>query len=473
MLTYVLPSKLMEDRDEHNKIRISRPGRKLLGVELKNTVVTEIDKESNLPAERRLIVKMPFKDDIYKFKSSTNKAKSKALYGFVSKTIFAELVDFNRFLVGKGKKISLIGTDPEFCLVQRGEELATYAQHAIPTSGKQARFGHDGPCAEVRPEPAARSIDLVRNIVDCFKIGVEKNYHEKFKWVGGCVVNGKDGRVYTIGGHIHISDPIGINIAEDHNKEIRRFIVRTLDELIGIPIAAFEGTQGYIRRTTKPPYNNYYGSWGDYRESKNRFEWRSLSGVWLISPSLAKAVLEISSALANGIYTQYLCRYKEEGFCIKNWVDEMSKALLTIDYKTIQRYNALLQTIGSNRKIGSPEFDKALSGLKSARKFLQVSSSSASEFNLFEEVTKRSISDYNINTEINGVWVGDTKDPITDGPLSSVIGSSKPQSKEKPYKIIEVTQKGDKKGHPVLDNGTEYEDENYDEDDYYDEDEDY
>jgi hypothetical protein len=123
------------------------------------------------------------------------------------------------------------------------------------------------------------------------------------RWMAGCYYKNSN-RDFPIGGHIHIGNPIKITQFTEP-KRLCLFIVmnKIMDELLAIPMTRLDGDLGKNRRTnTRMARLGGYGFFGEWRTCNGRLEHRTLSGMWLKHPSLAKAVLGTAKAITDEVF---------------------------------------------------------------------------------------------------------------------------------------------------------------------------
>jgi hypothetical protein len=431
----------MQELGEDKRIRLSKVARSILDIRARNRAVLEFDSDKKLtPVEKKLVVHKPFISDI---ESIRDTVRTKDFpFAFVCETLYEKLLDLGGEV--NPDRLVLIGTDPEFCLSNRTDNLCQYAANVLRDTRKIRRFGSDGPCAEVRPNPSGTGLGLIRNIQQCFKFGLETA--PTYKWLGGTIHKGEDRRTYTLGGQLHIGEP-GDNVISIHQKiALRPLIIRILDEVLGVPLTKFEGRDGYTRRTATE-----YGNWGDFRTSKNRFEWRSVSAVWLLSPALTETVVEIASSVSDAVYKRYIAWCESEGKeaglakSIENFIEHTRKDLLVLDYKTLAEYNNFLKSLGSNAKdpVTKEVFNTVLKNIKELPRKLDIPTVQH-EFDFLCEVSQFIVKDFKPKTDLKHVWIGEDKDPLTEQTLSQLLAGYKEKTSGEKIKLCEVTKKSDK-----------------------------
>ena len=125
----------------------------------------------------------------------------------------------------------------------------------------------------------------------------------KYDWIGGCFFSSSiENREFGVGGHAHIGTPA--QVAEILNKDTRNntrsmifaCLQKILDEYISIPMLKVEGKDDGVRR------RHHYGRFGDYRTDHGRLEYRTLSGMWLVHPELAKCTMGAVKAVSHAFF---------------------------------------------------------------------------------------------------------------------------------------------------------------------------
>lgn len=217
-----------------------------------------------------------------------------------------------------------IGCDPEFVLVDK-EGHWCRAANVIVDPNKNKVFGHDGPCAEIRPKPSESVDGLIANIKSALENPEEKIIN--YSWIGGATY--KDGTMTKrepIGGHIHIGLPNipGGALNTDMNLQMR--IGRILDELVVIPLIRIDTPMPENRRS------NNYGYFGDLRTYTFKMEWRTPSGIWLIHPHLALAIIGTTKAVTEEAWKRYADRDFNKSFMLETTAkDNLLKSFNCLD----------------------------------------------------------------------------------------------------------------------------------------------
>lgn len=181
----------------------------------------------------------------------------------------------------------VLGADPEFMLRNRQTGRMVPASRLFPKAGPvgcddRATRGtvRTYPLAEVRPQPTSSPIELIRNIRACLRRACTFATPKELRatrWEAGSMPF----RGYPIGGHVHFS-----------NVELSSDLLRALDNYLAIPTMLIERNATAVLRRRK------YGHLGDHRVKEHGgFEYRTL-GSWLMSPTIATAVLCLSKLVA-------------------------------------------------------------------------------------------------------------------------------------------------------------------------------
>lgn len=213
---------------------------------------------------------------------------------------------------------TVIGSDPEFLLFEKNGTNIVRANNVMSKTGK---VGCDGAMAEIRPDPAISPVDHVANMIKLFKTDKAIKNIEPYRWMAECYH--RDGsRDYPVGGHIHIGNPVKIaRMPEKDRVAFFRCMNKTLDELLAIPLVKLDGaSKGSNRRTNCQIHSGGggFGYFGEYRLCGGRLEHRTLSGMWLLHPSVARAVFGTAKAIIDEVFRlvadhkynkNYMCLY--------------------------------------------------------------------------------------------------------------------------------------------------------------------
>jgi len=192
---------------------------------------------------------------------------------------------------------TVMGADPEFLIFNENGDVVK-ANNGWTGLSYHGDLGYDGPMAEIRPHPEENPAKLVENILNIFK----KHSRLLTQYTCQAACYHKDAvRDYPVGGHLHIGNPVQIlNIPSKERKALIMVLNKVLDELLAVPLIKLDGEIGSVRRTgcqmAPIGLQKGYGYFGEYRcpnsGSRNaRLENRTLSGMWLLHPTVAKAVI--------------------------------------------------------------------------------------------------------------------------------------------------------------------------------------
>ena len=178
--------------------------------------------------------------------------------------------------------------------------------HANNHMQKNGPIGSDGAMMEVRPKPSDDPNRVVRSIRDIFADkGLTDNISD-FDWKAEVYYKNTQ-RDYPVGGHIHIGNPTGISrLSTQERNYLFAVVNKIMDELLSVPMIRLDGTsQGKARRTScmyVPDGNPGFGFYGGWRECDGHLEHRTLSGLWLMHPTLSYFVLGTAKAIAEAAY---------------------------------------------------------------------------------------------------------------------------------------------------------------------------
>jgi len=210
-----------------------------------------------------------------------------------------------------------MGSDPEFLLFEKDEDRIIPAANKL---GHVGELGSDGAMAEIRPKPTTTVEGHIHNIENILRHNKYIKDIKDYRWMAGCYY--KDNmRDYPIGGHIHIGNPVKIaKLPQKEKYAFFRVVNKILDELLAIPMTKLDGNdEGSKRRTDcRMSVHGGYGFFGEWRPCEGRLEHRTLSGMWLTHPSIARAVLGTAKAIIDEIFMlvshnkfnlKYMCLY--------------------------------------------------------------------------------------------------------------------------------------------------------------------
>jgi len=297
-------------RQEGKLIRLPSRTRENLNIE--DDVLTVWKHDDKKPLHLRTF--HAFSEDIKAVKKSKNYSD-----GDLGKIAFVTTETFNRIIgnsvngidntwISNDIESTVLGADPEFLLFDSdGNVVRANVEGTLSYYGA---MGYDGAMAEIRPSPSDDPETLVKNMRRIFSDAKYRKVLDSY--LCRCACYHKDNtRDYPVGGHIHVGNPRQIL---DINLATRIFLFRTLnkimDELLAIPLIKLDGEEGSIRRTKcKMAPRNGYGYFGEYRcdsgqGNNKRLENRTLSGMWLLHPSVAKAVFGCAKIIVDEVYNR-------------------------------------------------------------------------------------------------------------------------------------------------------------------------
>ena len=297
----LMTSTKMSDKGEHGAIRLPRKARNYFG--FTNSVVVVGKGEHRFGLE----VKKAYKQDIQKLAKKLGSGKvseEEALSaGFVTRSILQKI---NR-RQGESVWISdsleeiTVGADPEFGL----KDSCDHFVRGCNVIEKAGAFGSDGPAVEVRPAPSTNHITMVGNITKILQNPPE--VVNPYKWIGGATFSDEH-RNYWFGGHIHLGRPALIE-SECAIDYCYNGIATVLDHLLAFPLVRFDTPNPNLRRHGCD-YGYGTAGTGDTGETNSsvqshvdRFEYRVLSALWVVHPTLAKIIVGTTKAITESVYT--------------------------------------------------------------------------------------------------------------------------------------------------------------------------
>jgi len=198
---------------------------------------------------------------------------------------------------------TFVGADPEF-LLMNGDGSVKYAAE-ISGFHHTDELGSDGPLAEIRPEPAIKVVDFVKNIRHILRNHKNAELINEYMWIGGCYYygprEGGDERVWSLGGHIHIGTPSKLaraieSFGNNYKTAVYSCLNKVLDEYVAIPMIKIDGKEDSVKRRA------HYGRYGGMRTDHGRLEYRSLSGEWLTHPKMTEIVVGTAKAVAHSFF---------------------------------------------------------------------------------------------------------------------------------------------------------------------------
>lgn len=310
-----------KSRNEDGLIRLGKKAREALGLAGETAVElwpASSDTSDRINRSRILTIYEAYSEDLKALKETGISDDDYLRAGFVTTRTFNYICKREDVNVSKRSSIwlansiedTVIGGDPEFVLMNKNGNVK-YAGH-IQGLGHNDTLGSDGPLVEIRPEPAIIVDDFVKNIENILKGHENTKLIKNYEWISGSYFRREDidgqERIWTIGGHIHIGTPLklyntGLSIQADSPTAplygVFAVLKKALDELVAVPMMRLDG----IENSTSRRKSSGYGTVHDLRVKRGRLEFRTLSGVWLSHPFLAKAVIGTTKAIAHAFFS--------------------------------------------------------------------------------------------------------------------------------------------------------------------------
>jgi len=307
----LIPSELMdkntkEGRNENGQIRMSKAAREFMGFfeEQVEVYPDTCEAEKRIKGAILLNIFHAFKEDIKKLNDNKKLTKEEFLkIGFVTTKTFRKITDGSQakqhkdIWIANDVNDTVIGADPEFLLFDDKGNVV----RANNVLGYQGLLGCDGAMAEIRPKPAIVPEDFIDNIRSIFENTDLTAPIKSYDWRAGCYY--KDSvRDYPVGGHLHIGNPSQIaGLSMENRERFFKVVNKIIDELLSIPMIKIDGVSlGRARRTECA--NGKYGYFGELRLCNGRLEHRTLSGLWLMHPTLALCVVGTAKAIIDEVY---------------------------------------------------------------------------------------------------------------------------------------------------------------------------
>lgn len=297
-----------EGRHENGLVRMSKKTRDHMGFNQKSVELFPQGDVSDIANKTMLLdIHQAYTADIKKLRAEGYSAAEIKKVGFVTTPTFNKITGKNGgskddVWITEDFAVTVIGADPEFLLFNEEGSII----RASNVMGYHGQLGSDGAMAEVRPKPAITPEDLTKNIQVLFENDNLVENIKPYLWRAGCYFKDQN-RDYPIGGHIHIGNPVRIAKMPTTSKE-RFFKVfnKIIDEMLSIPMIKIDGTKlGKARRSecTMATHGNGFGRFGRYRLCNGRLEHRTLSGMWLLHPTLATMVFGTAKAIIDEVFT--------------------------------------------------------------------------------------------------------------------------------------------------------------------------
>jgi len=311
----LMPSRSMdnnrkEERNENGLIRMAAKAREFMSFADDKVEVWTV-----AGAERQASVLLDifhaFSGDVKKVKELVREGNLKPSdlnrIGFVTTKMYKRITggdNDSNIWVSTGVHDTVIGADPEFLLFDGSNVV-----HANNLMSKEGIIGCDGAMAEVRPGPSTNPEGLVKNIKSAFSNKSLTSAITSYDWVAGCYYQNSK-RDYPMGGHIHIGNPAKVaRMTMSHREMFFNVMNKIVDEFLSIPCIRLDGDMGTKRRTKCQMSNTGgWGYFGEWRPCNGRLEHRTLSGMWLMHPTVAMCVLGTAKAVTDEVFKRWANR---------------------------------------------------------------------------------------------------------------------------------------------------------------------
>jgi len=316
----LVPSPIMDkwarkNAVEHEKVRLSRRARVYYGPSDWEKIYLRVH---GTATDKRLRIDQAPKSDMSKY--GATKAQR---IGFVTTETYNILMGRvsdkkqRAIWISEGIEKITIGADPEFAVVDPKTGMAVYGDTLFKPHGEKFnQVGSDGPCAELRPDPANSVDGLVRNIETLLKNGTRRIAN--YDWIGGATFGHPNmDRRYAIGGHLHFGLPNIKGAGENPKRILQNRVARILDELIALPLVKIDTPIPEHRRGPEK-----YGRFEDVKTSNVKFEWRVPSGLWLVHQDLTHAVVGSAKAVVEECWKRYSDRDCDAEFMLDTEGDD-------------------------------------------------------------------------------------------------------------------------------------------------------
>ncbi len=333
----LIPSRSMdrnkkEGRNEHGLVRMAEKTRKLMRfTDDKVEVWTAGDSaEERKNSAVLLDIFHAYSTDLKKLKEMIDSGElttsDSNRVGFVTTKMWNKVTGGSgtkSIWISTGVHDTVIGADPEFLLFNNNGEVI----RANNVMKKEGMVGCDGAMAEIRPKPSTSPSGLVRNIKNIFSNADLTAPIRDYEWRTGCY-HRDNARDYPMGGHIHVGNPAKIARMSLPKRELFFNVLnKIMDEMIAVPCIRLDGEMGTKRRTQCQMNSGGggFGWFGEWRTCNGRLEHRTLSGMWLLHPSLAKCVIGAAKAVTDEV--------------LKRWANEKfnHKYIIPSQYEGLKR----------------------------------------------------------------------------------------------------------------------------------------
>lgn len=298
-----------ESRNENGLIRMSATTRDYMGFHDDRVELWPVGSSGEDRLNKSIMLKIfhAYSEDIKKVKKDIERGEMSKeelkRVGFVTTKIFNRICGDNKAVssniwISDDVHDTVMGVDPEFLLFRPDENVVVSANDVLPHNGE---IGSDGAMAEIRPKPEITTKKLVENMAKIFKDNIDNGNIRDYRWIATCF-HRDDRRGYPVGGHIHVGSPMQIAVRSDAVKgNFYHVANKIIDEYITVPLIKLDGPDGAGRRSPEAMFSGF-GGFGDFRTDHGRLEHRSASGIWLLHPAVARAVLGTAKAVIDEIF---------------------------------------------------------------------------------------------------------------------------------------------------------------------------
>lgn len=297
-MDYKLKAEISSNVDEHdNTIRLGKRTRE----KIVSNLGTHLEIWDNPFANSHLYkVKQAFSKDLARFTKDCREVV------FVSRDIYDKYVDSEGYINLSPKKTTCIGSDPEFAIFVKSESGDDILMHAADILAFESDIGSDGPLGELRANPGLTPEEHVNNlgelIGDIYN-NLDPNEYKCRIFPYMCSnwthlseykdnVTTKKNTILTCGGHIHF----GLTQKPKTGGYIYTIIANIIDRLIAVCMHRVDMDMSFKRIN-----DGGYGFLEDYKTNSLSFEYRGLSGTWLLYKDLATIVLSVTNNLVENI----------------------------------------------------------------------------------------------------------------------------------------------------------------------------
>lgn len=307
----LVPSKLMDknkkpDRNENGLVRMSKSARTNMGFSEDMVELYPKTESTDLRMKGSMLLSIfhAFSSDIKELRASGYTDEELRRVGFVTTKTYNKITGGSKakkrnIWISSTINDTVIGADPEFLLFDSDGNVV----RANNVMGHQGKLGCDGAMAEVRPDPAINPAGLVENIRVVLSNDKLTSSIMPYKWVATCYHRDNQ-RDYPVGGHIHIGNPQRVARIDLRQRELFfKSFNKIMDEKLAIPMIKIDGASlGKARRCDCSM--GKFGYFGEMRVHNGRLEHRTLSGMWLMHPTLTECVVGTAKAIIDEVFSR-------------------------------------------------------------------------------------------------------------------------------------------------------------------------